>query len=370
MSLDDPVWLPLRQAKAAFLAALFDRHQSISTDAPAALPSSQHCAVRTEVEALISSLEELDDELKDVQREIQQVRDSLFQRKAAAIMSLQPIAKLPPEIIRKIVVHVVEGPRDYRQIMHLLQVSKLWRDVVLDISALFTEAHWGKWPLALVELWCSRAGPRSLKLYADDRMLRRMSGAHGRPCRELLKKRAVQVGNFEFSCYGQWDPDASRLFDLRMPSLQCLTLIIFDREGSVCIRFENMPMLRILRLEMATPEIPAPLTSVTHLHYENYLHALQRDMVQIFSKLPQLQHLSLHLHLWAEPPDIQAITRPHNALQSLISLEVKWSIPHNFTSRLPPLSPLNLSSLSNLQTIVLHDDCEGMESTPLFQSLV
>ena len=367
MPLDDPAWLPFRQVKAAFLAALFDRHQQLlSTRAPAALPSSQHRAVRTEADALISSLEELDDELNDVQREIQQVRNSLFQRKAATIISLQPIAMLPPEIIRKIVVHTIQGPRTYRQIMRLSQVSKLWRDVVLDISALFTEAHWRKWPLALVELWCSRAGPRSLKLYADDRLLRRMSGAHGRPCRELLRKRAVQVGNLELSCHGVWNTDASDLLDLRMPSLQYLTLIIFDPEtspGSVSIRFENMPMLRVLRLEMATPEIPAPLTNVTHLDYVNYSHALQRDMVQIFSGLPQLQHLSLYLLVG---PDIQTSTGPHNVLQSLISLELRWSLPPKYTS-LPPLLPLDLSSLPNLQTIVLHDD-RGY--TSLFQSLV
>src|ERR1700733_8923819 len=111
MPVDDSVWLAFRQAKAAFLVALFDRHQSLSTHA---LPSSQHRAVRTEVDALISSLEELDDELKDVQREIQQVRNSLFQQKAAAITSLQPIAMLPPAIIRKMAVHTIEGPYAYR----------------------------------------------------------------------------------------------------------------------------------------------------------------------------------------------------------------------------------------------------------------
>ena len=151
MPVDDPAWLPFRQAKAAFLVALFGRHQSLSTHAPAALPSSQHRAVRTEVDALISSLEELDDELKDVQREIQQVRNSIFQRKAAAIASLQPIAMLPSEIIRKIVVHTIEGPWAYRQIMRLSQVSMLWRDVVLGISALFTQANWDRWPFGMLD---------------------------------------------------------------------------------------------------------------------------------------------------------------------------------------------------------------------------
>ena len=53
-------------------------------------------------------------------------------------MPLPPINMLPPELIRDIVVHTIEGPRARRQIVRLLQVLKLWRDVVLGISALFT----------------------------------------------------------------------------------------------------------------------------------------------------------------------------------------------------------------------------------------
>src|ERR1700733_1012867 len=123
-----------------------------------------------------------------------------------------------------------------------------------------------------------------------------------------------------------------------------------------------MPMLRVLRLMMATPEIPAPLTNVTHLHYKNYAH---RDMVQIFSKLPQLQHLSLEL---LAKHDIQASTGPHDLLQSLISLEVRWFLgdPSSFPSQWP----LDLSSLPNLQTTILHGHDHGRECTSLFQSLL
>jgi CheY-like chemotaxis protein len=269
------------------------------------------------------------------------------------MMSLQPIAMLPPEIIRKIVLHTVEGPHSHRQIMRLSQVSKLWRDVVLGISALFTEARWSEWPLALVELWCSHAGPRLLKLRVDHVLLVKMGGALA--YQELLRKRAVQLGHLEFYCDGWRDPDASALLDLRMPSLHCLSFIN-------ALRTENIPMLRALKLDKATPEIPAPLTNTTHLHYANYSRALQRDMAQIFSKLPQLQHLSLK---FLDTRDIQT-TWPRNVVQSLISLEVTW--PLNFS--LTPISPLDLSSLPNLQTIVLHGVYGGIESTPFFQSLV
>jgi len=268
---------------------------------------------------------------------------------------------LPPEIIRKIVIHTIKGPRAYRQIIHLSHVSKLWRDAVLGISALFTEARWGRWPLTLVETWCSRAGSRLLKIRVDDALLDSMCGTYGGPYQELLRKCAVQVGNLEFSHNAKYR-DASDLFNLRMPSLQRLTTT-----QPRCIRSENMPMLRVLILKVASPEIPAPLTNVTHLHYSNHIYALQRDMVHMFSKLPQLQHLSLELIVGY---DIQASTGPRDVLQSLISLEIKWRRLDDSPS-LPSLSPLDLSSLPNLQTIVLHEgygDIE-LESPSLFQSL-
>jgi len=88
-------------------------------------------------------------------------------------------------------------------------------------------------------------------------------------------------------------------------------------------------------------------------------------MVQIFSKLPQLQHLLLEFLVTT---DVQASTGSHNVLPSLISLEARWIFPPDSTS-LPSLSPLDLSSLPNLQTIVLHEDLARREFTPLFQSL-
>jgi len=356
--------MPFRQAKAAFLTALLDRHQSLSTRAPAA-PCWPRRAVRAQVDEFISSLGELEDELDNVQRDIQRVRNSLSQQKAVALTSLQPIGMLLPEIIREIVPHTVEGPSAHRQIMRLSQVSKPWRDVVLGISALFTEARWGIWPFALVELWCSRAGPRLLNIRVTGAFLLRMASAPGRPYQELLKKHAVQMGILEFSCYGARDPNTSGLLDLRMPSLQCLIIRGFTGSPvSACIRFENMPKLRRLGLLMTTPEIPAPLTNVTSLHYGNYAHALQRDMLQIFPKLPRLRHLSLELLVESGTPTSPG---PRNVLQSLISLEVRWGTSPDSTL-LPSLSPLNLSSLPNLQTIVLHDD--GREFTALFQSLV
>jgi hypothetical protein len=166
---------------------------------------------------LVSSLGDLENELNDVQREIQRVRDSLSQQKTAAMMSLQPIGMLPPEMIRKIVVHAVEGPRDYRQITRLLRVSKLWREVVFDIPSLFSQANWAEWPISLVEMWCSRAKPHSLTICMRETLLRRLGEASGDPRRELLRKVVAQIGHLDIY---HPNPAASSLLDMHMPSLK------------------------------------------------------------------------------------------------------------------------------------------------------
>jgi len=209
-------------------------------------------------------------------------------------------------------------------------------------------------------MWCSHAGPRLLTINVSRKLLHKMASGSGRAYQELLRKHAAQVGNLTLDL---WEPPASDLLDLRMPSLQRLTIKQF-KGSPVCIRSENMPMLRDLRLRTrATPEIPAPLTNLTHLHYTTNAHILQRDVVQIFPKLPQLQHLSLEL-LNKNASRIQASTGPRSVVQSLISLEVRCDCS-SLLSRC-----LDLWSLPNLQTIVLYGEDEREEWTPLFQSLV
>ena len=313
-ALDDS---PFRRAKASFLAALYDQHRLLPTLTPA-FPSSPRRVVRTEVDELVSSLDDLENELNDVQREIQKVRNSLSQQKTAAMMSLQPIGMLPPEMIRKIVFHAVEGPHDYLQIARLLQVSKLWRDVVLDISSLFSQANWAKWPISQVEMWCSRAKPHLLTIYMCDTLLRMLGSAYGGPRRELLRKVAAQIGHLDIFCDNHSNPS---LLDMQMPSLKLLNIRNADSaHGEFRIQSENVPMLRVLKLTMSKPKFLTPLTSVTHFHYYNLLYVLPKSGTQIFSKLPNLQHLALTLLAFPAPRS----SMPRIALPLLTSLELEW----------------------------------------------
>jgi len=157
MLIDNTFWSRFYQAKDALFTAL---PTSYGPHFPHILstPPSQRYAIQTETAKLISSLRELEHELEVIQREVKRVHESISQQRADAEMSLQPIGALPPETIREVVLHTVKGPRDHRQIMRLSHVSTLWREAVLGISTLFTEANWTVWPASLLDTWCSRAG--------------------------------------------------------------------------------------------------------------------------------------------------------------------------------------------------------------------
>ena len=261
-AVDDPLGLSFHQAKDAFLAALLNRHRSLSARA-VGVPSRCHVArtLRTGVGNLISSLEDLEGDLNDIQREIKQVQHSVLQLKSAALMSLQPIGMLPPEIIRKIVVHTVDGPCDHHRILRLSQVSKLWRETILGISALFTTADWGNWSAQLIDTWCLRAGRHLLKIHVGDSLLTRMYCGFRYPYHTLLERFSTQVGELEVSCD---ETSPAEIFDFQMPSLQTLHI---DNNGGVCIQSQNLPMLRVLTLASGEVEsqLPSPvsLTSTT-----------------------------------------------------------------------------------------------------------
>jgi len=224
MLIDSTFWRRFYQAKDALFTAL------LVPNAPPfphilSTPRSQHHAIRTETTKWISSLLELEHGLEVIQREVKRVHKTISQQRMVAEMSLRPIGVLPPETIREIVLHTVEGPHDHRQILRLSHVSTLWRDVVLGISTLFTQANWNEWPTSLVDIWCSRAGSRLLKVFLG-------SSLFGEPRKDsihaLLEDLSARVGELEVTG-GSLEDDRvydehNLVFELYMPSLEYVTI--------------------------------------------------------------------------------------------------------------------------------------------------
>ena len=208
MLIDSSLWPPLHQAKDALFTALLNRCQEPPARVFSAPPSQRH-AIRTQTNEKISALLELERELEAIQREFKQAYEMISQQRAAAELCLWPIGALPFDVIREIALYTVEGRHDHRQILDLSHVSKQWREAVLSISWLFTEANWDEWSPLWIDTWCSWAGPRLLKVYLR-RSLRSDLELGGAP--NLLVSRSCR------SCPHKWAN--SKLSCHRVPARQ------------------------------------------------------------------------------------------------------------------------------------------------------
>jgi hypothetical protein len=360
MLVDDSLWLQFRQAKTSLFGALLDRHQPPLAHVLSAPPPLRH-TMRTETDKLVSSLLEVERELKAFQRESKQILQSVSQQRAAAEMSLRPVGMLPSEVIREIVLHAVTGTHAHHQILYLTQVSRFWRQVVTGFSALFTEADWNKWPVQLVDTWCSRAGSRLLKVYLQK--CDRLHPASKRSLAPLLRERSIQVSRLKVAGGESVNHHTKDLFRLYMPSLEYLD--VRKTESNFHIQAENMPTLRVLELMLVKPRIPTPLTSVIGFRYDPVsVDALWDHGRDVLSQLPNLQHLALGINInHGRGSSMHCIDLPR-----LISLEVRWITR-------PPIDKVLLFFetfwLPSLQSLVLHDTFFDYESYPiLLKSLV
>ena len=330
MLIDSTFWPQFYQAKDALFTAL------LNPNAPPfphilSTPRSQHYAIRTETTKLISSLLELEHELEVIQREVKRFYESISQQRMVAEMSLRPIGVLPPETIREIVLHTVEGPHDHRQILRLSHVSTLWRDAVLGISTLFTQANWIEWPTSLVDTWCSRAGSRLLKVFLGRSMLEDHPRRHS--LHALLAILCARVGELEIIGGSVESDDDAGVLEFHMPSLEYLIVRSHPcYSPEFWIGPENIPALRVLELTAlgasitppatfsTTIRTTSPLPNITDLRYPIYsLNALEYHGTNILFNVPNLRQLALEVkHLYGVPNVEHRIVLP-----SLTSLEVR-----------------------------------------------
>ena len=366
MFIDNTFWPRFYEAKDALFTVLSNPYVPPFPHILSTTPS-QHYAIRTETTKLISSLLELEHELEVIQRKVGRVHEWIKQQRMVAEMSLRPIGVLPPETIREVVLHTVEGPHDHRQILHLSHVSTLWREVVLGISTLFTEANWNEWPASLVDTWCSRAGSRLLKVFLGRYLIEDPLRIHA-----LLEKLCARVGELEVT-EGSDDSDCmdhAGVFEFHMPSLEYVTIFSDSYSSSdLWIRPENMPALRVLKLTAlgTSTSTTGPLTNMSDLRCLIYsFDALEYSETNILFNVPNLVQLALQVNSLRGVPNVE-----HRiVLPSLTSLEVRLTRQEHIDDLLRVLAAF---SLPNLRSLALdfrvgrgHDD----DYVTLLQSLV
>ena len=362
------LWSSFHEAKAALFTALLNRDQH-PVHVFSAAPSQRH-AIRTEVNQMILSLLEVEGELEVIHQEVKRVHEKISEQRAAAEISLQPVGALPAEVIREIVWYTAQGPWARRHILRLSHVSKMWREVVLGISALFIEADWDAWPALLVDTWCSRAGPRLLYVSLERSLRLIFDEPSKSSLYTLIQKRSAQIGRLKVETsprrFQSINKATSGVLDLQLPSLGYLSVDSWaDASPGFHIQQQNMPKLRILDLAKLYPQIVTPLTSVTYLRFHTpTLHTLWHPQTEIFSKFPSLQHLAVDID---NLDDVLDITGHAIVLQSLISLEVLCITPRPVGDMLRFFSAF---SLPNIRSLVLHCEYAEEDCTTFLESLV
>ena len=120
---------------------------------------------------LLQCITETVHEVETVQSELSSLRSHLI-RGSAIITNRHSLAgMLPIELVREIISLAIPYRDNYHRILRLSQVSKRFRDAILDISGLFTKPDWIRWPVPLLELWCQRARTNPIEICVYDTVL-------------------------------------------------------------------------------------------------------------------------------------------------------------------------------------------------------
>lgn len=155
---------------------------------------------------------------------------------------------------------------------------------------------------------------------------------------------------------------ARGVFELRMPSLECLTVLC--KWSDFQIRPENIPALRVLELTVLGASTASPLTNVTDLRYHIHsFDALKYNETSVLFNVPNLVQLALEAkHLGGVPNVEHRVVLP-----SLTSLEVRLMTQQRIGD-IPRL--FAAFSVPNLQSLALGFEVERYDFVTLLQSLV
>ena len=164
------MWQALYQAKDALISAL--REAPLLYQAPPFRLRSGKDTGSVPASAFLQCITEAVDEVESVQSKLSNLRSYLISSHTMITDRHSLPRMLPIELLQDIISLAVPYPRDdYHTTLRLSQVSKRFRDAVLDISRLFTEPKWIRWPVPLLELWCQRACNNPIEICVYDSVL-------------------------------------------------------------------------------------------------------------------------------------------------------------------------------------------------------
>ena len=175
---------------------------------------------------------------------------------------------LPPELMRGVICFAVRDPGEHRAILRLSQVSQSFRQTVLDMSWLFTEANWDRWPTPLLDLWCRRARAQLITVILDAMTINRLTVGEAPELEALLQSYSQHCGTliFEISYGAGRLHFVERLLQCGFPLLRTISGMEFTcSRGIFHLHPDCLPSLQTLYLGRIWPIFSTSPTSVTEL---------------------------------------------------------------------------------------------------------
>lgn len=231
----------------------------------------------------ISVAQQLERVLVDIRRDMQTRLDILQ-------TALAPISTLPPEVLRQIFLLVLPEPdvidvNTYASVSSISKVSRIWREVALKQSALWTQIH-AEWSIPLQNLWLSRARHQLLHIVAICLCASRREASRVSLSRVLWAS-SNQWASLAVYNFGQGDLQLlvrpALCGERGLMSLQSVTLVAGDDEPEVMHGFGafvdahpyKLPIIQ--RLQLTGVRMPALFTiapTITDLELSHVVQTL------------------------------------------------------------------------------------------------
>jgi len=192
-------------------------------------------------------------------------------------MISSPIAMLPPELMRCVISFAAAHPCEHYTILSLSQVSQSFRQTVLDMSWLFTQADWDHWPTPLLDLWCQRARAQSLTVNLPSLTVHRLTVGEAPELKALLESYSQHWGTLTFWVLPERSDEYERSIRFVERLLQCACPLLHTIDGwapprpfmnfttTLHLHPDCLPSLHKMHMRNISFAFPTSPTSVTEL---------------------------------------------------------------------------------------------------------
>jgi len=283
------------------------------------------------------------------------------------------VAALPLELMRDIISFTVVSADQRDSIMILSQVSQKFRLAVLDLSWLFTDADWNKWPTPFLDLWCQRARIQPLTVYLTNPTICRLDCGEAPQLKSLLESYSQRWGTLRLDIDSAADsaPFVGELLHRGCPSLHTLNLGCnnhpFIAASTIHFQIGRFPLLRALRLDGISPDFSEPPVSVTELAFScRDTKELPRQL-RLVRSCHLIQRLTIDFTRWCRVRYFIPFPATKAILPSLIYLELReiWAATPDVISQF-----LGCCDVPNLESLVIQPGLGAGMSEGLCQSVV